>query len=366
MNFNVVPLIPSYEPDEKLTKYIDELIKAGFKKIIIVNDGSSKNCQEYFNYLKEKEECIVLEHNINKGKGQALKTGFKYYLDNLQVQYSGIVTADSDGQHSVKDTIKVGNLIEKNKDKETLILGVRNFKKDDVPFASSFGNNITKIIFKLLYGHKISDTQTGLRGFTNSYVKDCLDISGDRYEYELNLLIHATRNKVEIIEEEIETIYIEENKSSHFNPIKDSIKIYKVLFMNFFKFTFSGLISFVIDWILFVISSNFIFAFLEQKQNIMISTIIARIISSVINFLLNKNMVFNCKNKGNTKVILIKYYMLCILQMIISGMLVSAITELLPISKNVIKIIVDLFLFFVSYKIQSNLIFKTNVKGDKK
>lgn len=358
MKYNVIPLIPAYEPDEKLTKYVNELINAGFKKILIVNDGSSEKCSKYFKDLEEKQECIILKHDINRGKGQALKTGFKYYLENLSKEYDGIVTADSDGQHSVKDTINIGKIVEENKNEKALILGVRDFNKENVPFTSKYGNKLTKIIFKLLYGKTISDTQTGLRGFTNPYLEECINIAGDRYEYETNMLIYATRDNIKIIETTIDTIYIEENKSSHFNPIKDSLKIYKLLFMNFFKFSFSGLVSFAIDWILFVIFSSYIFTFLDGTELIMVSTIIARIISSVINFILNKNIVFKFKNKGNTKVVLIKYYILCIAQMIISGLLVSLITALLPISKDIIKIIVDLVLFFISYKIQSNVIFK--------
>ena len=217
-----------------------------------------------------------------------------------------------------------------------------------------------------MYNKTINDTQTGLRGFTNSYIKDCIDIPGNRYEYEMNMLIYATKSEITILEKKIDTIYIEENKSSHFNPIKDSIKIYKILFMNFFKFSFSGLLSFVIDLLLFVVFSNFLFTFLSQSKNIIISTIISRILSSMFNFWLNKNLVFKLENKNNIKITLLKYYMLCIVQMLSSGLLVLTLTILLPISKNIIKIIVDLFLFFISYKIQSNFIFKNNMRGAKK
>ena len=357
MNFNVIPLIPSYQPDNKLIIYIDELIKNGFKKILVVNDGSSINCKKYFDIIKEKEECIVIEHSINKGKGQALKTGFTYYLENLMQDYLGIVTADSDGQHSIEDTINIAKLVEEYKDVKTC--GV--IEEDE-----SYGNKLTKTIFKLLYNKTINDTQTGLRGFTNSYIKDCIDIPGNRYEYEMNMLIYATKSEITILEKKIDTIYIEENKSSHFNPIKDSIKIYKILFMNFFKFSFSGLLSFVIDLLLFVVFSNFLFTFLSQSKNIIISTIISRILSSMFNFWLNKNLVFKLENKNNIKITLLKYYMLCIVQMLSSGLLVLTLTILLPISKNIIKIIVDLFLFFISYKIQSNFIFKNNMRGAKK
>lgn len=363
MKYSIIPLIPAYEPDEKLTKYVDELIKNGFDKVIIVNDGSSEKCEKYFDELKDKKQCIVIEHEKNKGKGRALKTGFKYYLEHLKEKYDGVVTADSDGQHSVKDTINIALEVDKNKEDKVLILGVRDFSKEDVPFKSKFGNNITKVIFKLLYGKFISDTQTGLRGFTNLYIKECIDISGERYEYETNMLINATRNKVKIIEKIIDTIYIDENQSSHFHPIRDSFKIYKLLLMNFIKFSCSGIISFLVDWGLFVILSSFIFKSLRIDIAILISTVIARIISSLINFILNKNVVFNVKE--NIKIQILKYYCLCILQMIISAGMVVLFTNILPISKNIIKIIVDLILFFISYRIQQNFVFVNRRKERK-
>ena len=190
-----------------------------------------------------------------------------------------------------------------------------------------------------------------------------MKISGDRYEYEINMLINATKNKIKITEQLIDTVYINENSASHFNPIKDSIKIYKILFMNFIKFSCSGIISFIVDWGLFVILSNYILDFLEISKLIVFSTIIARIISSIVNFILNKNLVFNIKDNKNIKLTLIKYYILCILQMLVSACLVLIFTNILPISKNIIKIIVDLLLFFISYKIQQNYIFIIKRKG---
>lgn len=362
MNINIIPLIPAYEPDEKLEKYVKELISCGFEKIIIVNDGSSEKNKIYFEALKQRKECIILEHKQNKGKGQALRTGFEYYLNNFSDKYSGIVTADSDGQHTVKDTIKIAKIVSENKNKKMLVLGVRDFSKEDVPFKSKFGNNITRLIFKLLYGKNITDTQTGLRGFTNEYIKECIEITGDRYEYETNMLIQATRNDIEIKEETIETIYINDNETTHFNPIKDSYKIYKLLFANFIKFSCSGILSFIVDWLIFVIFANRILTFLEQSKAILFSTIIARIISSIVNFVLNKNVVFNFKENKNITSVIIKYYSLCIVQMLLSATLVIAFTQILPITKNVLKIIVDLLLFFISYRIQHKYVFTNNRK----
>ena len=229
----VALIIPSLNPDQKLIEYVKEVIKMGFKNIIIVNDGS-KEYDRYFNELSKYDECIVLKHATNLGKGRALKTAFQYYLNKFN-DFTGVVTADSDGQHSLKDTLKVTNEITDN----SLVLGTRNFNEKQVPFKSRYGNKITTFIFKTLYGKKINDTQTGLRGLSNDFIKQSLNLKGERFEYEINMLIEAVISKTEIKEVIIKTIYIEDNKSSHFNPIKDSIKIYKVMFSEFFKLHFS-------------------------------------------------------------------------------------------------------------------------------
>lgn len=234
----VALIIPSLNPDQKLIEYVKEAIKMGFKNIIIVNDGSSKEYDKFFNELSKYNECIVLKHATNLGKGRALKTAFQYYLNKFN-DFTGVVTADSDGQHSLKDTLKIANEITDN----SLVLGMRNFNEKQVPFKSRYGNKITTFIFKTLYGKKINDTQTGLRGLSNDFIKHSLNLNGEGFEYEINMLIEAIRNKTEIKEVFIRTIYIEDNKSSHFNPIKDSIKIYKVMFSEFFKLHFSKKIS---------------------------------------------------------------------------------------------------------------------------
>ena len=217
---------------------------------------------------------------------------------------------------------------------------------------------MTSFFLKVLYGAKIQDTQTGLRGFTNQIMEECLEIKGNRYEYETNMLLYAINKKIDITQIEIETIYIEDNKSSHFNPIKDSFKIYKLIFGNFIKFSMSGIISFIIDYLLFLLFANIIFKGYDLKNLILVSTVLSRIISSAINFTLNKTVVFNNKGNENTILLIVKYYTLCIVQMLLSAGIVYGVCCFVSLSKNIVKIIVDLILFFVSYKIQKEIIFK--------
>lgn len=226
---NVVVLIPSLNPNDLLIKYVTELIKIGFPKIIVVNDGSSNKYDKYFNKLKKIKECIVLKHDANYGKGKALKTGFIYYLNNLP-SYDGIVTADSDGQHTPVDTLEIAKTLAVNK--SSFILGTRCFDEKQVPFKSKYGNKITTFILKKIYGKEIKDTQTGLRAIPNHFIKKIISLDGDRFEYEINVLIEAIKEDIKIIQVPIKTIYIGNNKNSHFKAFKDAYEIYSLILSN--------------------------------------------------------------------------------------------------------------------------------------
>ena len=216
-----VPIIPSLNPDDKLIKLVDEL-KKYYKKIIIVNDGS--NSHDIFDKLTD---CIILNHDVNKGKGEAIKTAFRYYLDNLSGEYSGVITMDADGQHLVSDVIKISDELVNDK----FILGTRLFNTKSTPLRNKLGNRITSKVFKMIYKVYIKDTQTGLRGIPNRLIKELIDVPGSRFEYELNVLIYLVNMKEEIKEVDINTVYLaNSNKKSHFKVIKDSYMIYKTMF----------------------------------------------------------------------------------------------------------------------------------------
>ena len=221
-----IPIIPSLDPDDKLIKLVNDLIENNFKKIIIVDDGSPD--KTIFNKLDEKDEVIFLTHKVNKGKGAALKTAFSYYKDNLMNNYKGVVCVDSDGQHSISDTINIGNvMIKENK----FVLGTRLFNTKATPLRNKTGNRITSNMFHKLYGVYLKDTQTGLRAIPNRLIDFHLNVEGERFEYEMNVLIDLVKNNEEIIEENIKTIYLKNsNRRSHFKVVRDSYRIYKILF----------------------------------------------------------------------------------------------------------------------------------------
>ena len=221
----VVPVIPSLNPDEKLIKLVNEL-KKNYNKIIIVNDGSESN--KIFNDLKKISGCIVLNHEVNKGKGEGLKTAFRYYLDNLSSKYLGVVCLDADGQHLPQDAIKMSEILEKE---DKFVLGTRLFNTKRTPLRNKTGNRITSRLFKWLYKVYIKDTQTGLRAIPNRLIKELIDLPGSRFEYELNALIKLVKMKEDIIQFDIKTVYLKDsNKKSHYKVIRDSYLVYKVMF----------------------------------------------------------------------------------------------------------------------------------------
>ena len=249
-------LIPSLSPDERLTNYAGQLLEAGFGALVVVDDGSAESYQPLFRELEGMDRCVVLHHEVNKGKGVALKTGMAYIRDHTA--FKAVITADSDGQHRVEDTLNICSSL--NGTERVMLLGSRDFSKEsvDVPARSKAGNRITSAVFKALYGRYLPDTQTGLRAFIRELIPEFLTVSGDRFEYEMNQLIYCARNDIAMKPIPIRTVYIEENASSHFHPIRDSWRIYKLILGSFFRFTLSSLICWAVDIGLFTLLESVI------------------------------------------------------------------------------------------------------------
>lgn len=347
-----VILIPSLNPDKKLVPYVEELFGEGFEHIIVVNDGSKKEFEPVF-YKLEAMGCIVLKHAVNYGKGRALKNGFNEFLNRFSEdeEICGIITADSDGQHLVKDVICMDQELFAGGNGERLLLGTRRFDRENVPFKSRFGNKLTCFFFRILYGLKVSDTQTGLRGITARGVKSFLALKGERFEYETSMLIAAVRNKIPVEEVPISTVYLENNSGTHFKPLQDSFRIYSILFGEFFKYILSSLSASGIDLVIF----HFLAAWIPGAAGIWASTIIARIISSFYNYMMKRKVVF--ASGEEMKRSLWRYYLLCVVQGGCSAALVSAFVSALSVPKTACKVVVDTALFFISYQIQRRFVF---------
>jgi dolichol-phosphate mannosyltransferase len=357
-----VILIPSLEPDERLPAYIQKLSDSGFGHIVVVDDGSSEAYQPIFKEVEGIDRAVVLHHDVNHGKGVALKTGYKYILEQLP-DAEGVITADADGQHTVPDCIRLAQEFEKGK--TALYLGSRDFSLEDIPPKSRTGNKITSVVFKVLYGQYLPDTQTGLRAFRREQLPFMINVEGERFEYEMKVLIACSKAKIPIIPITIETIYENDNKGTHFHPIKDSWKIYKVILGSFFKFMGSSIICFLADHLLFNLFNGWLFPLLGihlnlslplgiHLDNTSLANYTARIFSAILNFRLNKDMVFRVKgSKGAGG----RYALLAVCIVILSTLGIKGLGKL-GMASWLAKLIVDTLLYFVSYRIQQQWVFK--------
>lgn len=343
-------IIPAYEPDEQLPELI-RVIRQDYKgHILIINDGSGHDYDTYYDQVKELG-CDVFTHYRNMGKGRALKNSFNYALSHYP-GLLGVVTADSDGQHTPTDIYRCMEMLYDNQD--SLVLGCRNFTGDNVPKKSKVGNNFMNVAANLLCGVKVSDTQTGLRGIPAKFMAYLMDVKGERFEFETWMLIEA-KDKFPFKEVSIDTVYDSvDNHKTHFNAIKDSWKIVKILLEVFAKFTFSSLSSSVIDIALFTVFCNIFISI--PTYYILISTVLARLISASYNYIINYKIVFNSNQKHGKA--LGRYIILAIIQMALSGVFVTGLVSLLPmIHHTLIKVVVDIILFMISFVIQRKFVF---------
>lgn len=333
-------LIPAWEPDRTLLPLVTSLLQLGFGAIIIVDDGSSSACAEIFTELGPLDRVHILRHAINLGKGRALKNGINYFLGDLST-FDVLITADADGQHTPDDIARVAAAALQNAVK--VILGSRGFVKD-VPLRSRIGNGLTRHIFAFVTGAKLMDTQTGLRAFPRTLLPELIVLEGERYEYEMTVLAHICRTGSRPLEVPIETVYIDGNRSSHFDPIRDSMRIYFVLA----RFFFSSLIAAAIDFLGFTIT----FAI---TGNVLASVIVGRL-SSLVNFALNKKFVFHSR----TSIVgsLWRYYLLVAAIAALSYGLIWTLTRHLHWNVFAAKVTVDVLLSLVSFSVQRTFIFR--------
>ena len=353
-NMDIPIVIPSYQPNELLINLCTEFKSLNLNNVIIIDDGSQEEYQDIFKKVQDNFNYKVLRHDKNKGKGRALKTAFNYIINNTNS--IGCVTADSDGQHIPKDIIKCIEALRKNPD--SLILGYRDFSLPNVPNKSRLGNTITRKIFSYLCGIKIKDTQTGLRGIPTKFMKELLNVDGERFEFETNMLIEC-KNHINIVEIPIQTIYdSKKDHKTHFNPVKDSIKIYRLFAKKFFKYILSVLSSFILDIALF----SLFCILLKNKVStsyLFIATILARTCSAIYNYFINYYFVFHNKyRKKEIKRTIGKYFLLVIIQMLLCGILVTGVNLIFNnLNVNLIKVLIDILLFFINYYIQLKFIF---------
>lgn len=341
-----IAVIPAYEPEEIFIEVLREAYEAGFK-IVVVDDGSGPRFSRIF--TKARQYAYVISYPENKGKGYALKTAFSYIMNEYKEEQMTIVTLDCDGQHKIKDVIKVCEIAEENP--KAMVLGSRKQSKKS-PWKSRFGNGITKKVFFLSTGVRIEDTQTGLRAFNGSFLPMLIEIPGMRYEYEMNMLLQLAKTSINMIEVPIETVYIQNNAGSHFRAMRDSASIYAEIL----KFSASSFVGFLVDYSIYSL-----ILLLTEAKAIILANILARVISATVNFSINYKFVF--KSKESLSKSLIKYFTLACCVLICNSGLLYLLTAIRGFNPFATKILVEFVLFIGNWIIQRTFVF---VKGNER
>ncbi len=359
MRCRTIALIPAYEPDAKIKDLTKELNDRGFN-VVIVDDGSGPDYADLFEGLST--DATVLTHSENRGKGAALKTGLNYinkYMAYTESVLTGtgtetvsgkdavIVTVDADGQHLPDDVQRVAEISAARP--EALVLGSRALE-GDIPARSRFGNTVTRHVYSAATGVKVHDTQTGLRAFHRSMIPRLLKIEGERYEYEINMLMVLATEGVPVIEERIETVYEDNNKGSHFRTVRDAVRVYKEIL----KFSASSLASFAIDYCVYALLLAATRA-AGIANGLIISNIGARLVSGTANYTLNRKLVFRSR-AGFAKSAL-EYVVLAAFILAGNTIVLSTLVGTLGMNSLLAKLITEIIFFAISWTVQKYVIF---------
>lgn len=335
-----VILIPAYNPGPELVDYVRRLSEKDFEAVLVVNDGSAAAHAPIFNGLALIPKVTVIKHATNLGKGMALKTGLNYAHSNFE-NAIGVVTADADGQHHLDDVLLVAGALVRNP--SSLVMGARQFDAK-VPARSRWGNTLTKILYRVLIGGRLSDTQSGLRGIPRDLIPKLLKVSSYGYEFELDMLLLCQHNDVPVVEQPIRTIYIEENRSSHFNPLFDSMKIYFVLF----RAVIVSLMTVALDTAIFI-------PLYYVSQHLFVSHSIGRFVGMAFQYSAAKKFVFY-SDKENAKAFP-QFVLLVATLGAIAYWLMRLFIDRYGIAVPQAKIMAEALIYMIGFTVQRDFIF---------
>lgn len=352
---DAIAIVPVFNPEPGLVALCEGLL-GEFAGVVVVDDGSVED-RERFGLLPPS--VVLLAHEVNRGKGRAMKTAMEWVLKN-RPSAGAVVFVDGDGQHSPDDARKV---VEAALARNCCTLGVRDFKSAQVPFRSRFGNELTAWLVRLIYGFKVGDTQTGLRAFPLRMCPALLEIPGERYEYEMRLFGRLSGAGEELCQVPIRTIYIASNRSSHFRPVVDSYRVYKGLFgdsvARMLRFSASSVAGFIADNLVFAVA---MFALqrtgMLRRWEILISLAVARAVSATLNYVCNRSFVFRSRTSFAGS--FVRYWALVLLIAALSYALTATLSALLDVRGapvTVVKVVVESALFILSYRLQKKWVF---------
>ncbi len=348
---NAAVLIPCLNPQQTTIEYVSSLLALGFPSVVVVDDGSEPECSEVFAALRALPGCTVLHHDRNRGKGRALKTGFTHFQTACK-GLSGVVTAYADGRYRPEDVLTVARALERLS--PALILGERDTKDKTLSALTRAGNQVTSVLLRVLYGISIQDFQTGLRGYPAELLDRLLTVWGERYEYEINLLLACIKHAVPIEQVPVGSAYYK-NLGSVSHRISSTFMTLLLVVQSFLRFAASSLTSSALDIGLFAVMTKLVLT-PSFPFYIELSTIAARSVSASVNFSLNRKFVFGGRGAG--KKAACRFVFLTLAQMLASALLVNILVNLTGIDEVLIKLVVDVTLFFISYQVQHRWIFE--------
>ncbi|MBM3767696.1 MAG: glycosyltransferase [Acidobacteria bacterium] len=331
-------LIPAFQPSRELPELVDAVLK-GAPEIafaVVVDDGSDAASCLVFDPLRAMDRVEVITHAANLGKGAALKTGFNWILVHDR-EIGGIVTADADGQHRSEDIARVAREHHDGR----LTLGVRAFE-GAVPLRSRIGNTVTRFFFHVFTGLRLSDTQTGLRVWPRALCLDVLRLAYNGYAFEFEALLGAKRG--DIAEVPIRTIYSPGNVESHFNPVRDSFRIYFV----FLRYSASALVAAALDSTVFSLV-------LARTGELATAQIAGRAVATAVAFFLLRGPVFRSAN--GFWLPLARFLLLVAASGYVSLILIRALTDT-GVAPMAAKLIAEGTLFAANFALQRTLIFR--------
>lgn len=333
-------LIPAFKPGEALVSVVEALLDLGASAVIVVDDGSGPEFQNWFRRISRDPRVRVVAHAVNLGKGAALKTGLNYALVHFP-DCCGVVTADADGQHLPEDIVRVADRLRRHSD--ALILGVRKLSPG-VPWRSRVGNSTTSVLMHLVVGQNLTDTQTGLRGIPAALIPHLLRCPSSGYEFELDMLIACKHLSRRIVEEPIKTVYLENNESSHFRPVLDSMRIYFLLF----RFSILSVLTAVLDNIVFI-------GALSLTGSIAQSQIAARFLAMIFSYVGARRAVFHSQQRH--PVVFPKYVLLVLCNGVASYLMIEFFHFRLGLATIPAKLLAEGLLFFANFVIQRDFVF---------
>lgn len=346
-----VIIIPAYQPGEELIALVDGLTRDPSQYIVVVDDGSTGASRRTFDAIAaHSNQVAVLHHAVNLGKGQALKTAFNHFLVHYAEDCVGVVAADADGQHAIEDILRVSESLQAFP--EALCLGSRKLERN-VPVRSLLGNKLTALVFRMVTGVTLVDTQTGLRGIPRGVLCDLLRSVESGYDFELDMLIRAARSRRTFHEVPIRTIYKANNEGSHFNYLRDSLKIYFV----FLRFSILSLATAAIDYLIFAL-------FLLNSGSLFLSIAAARLGAGTFQFTLGKSWVFKSGNSAASEIV--KYCILVVVLMMLSYSLIAPMVTYLNVSPYIAKIIAEGTIFLLSFAAQNILVYSARSTREQK